>query len=40
LEIHFLPAISPDNKTYEELRIEVFEVMKNYYVAHSSVAGK
>jgi 1-acyl-sn-glycerol-3-phosphate acyltransferase len=34
LEIHFLQPISPANKTHEQLKAEVFEVMKDYFVSH------
>ena len=32
LQIHFLPPVSPAYKTHEQLKNEVFEVMKNYYL--------
>lgn len=35
LEMHFLPAIYPANKTIAELKEEVFNVMKEYYVRHN-----
>jgi 1-acyl-sn-glycerol-3-phosphate acyltransferase len=34
VEMHFLPPISTENKTSQQVREEVFEVMKNYYVQH------
>ena len=34
VQIHFLPSISPENKTAEQLKTEVFETMKNYFVDH------
>jgi 1-acyl-sn-glycerol-3-phosphate acyltransferase len=34
LEIHFLQPISPVNKTHEQLKAEVFEVMKDYFLDH------
>lgn len=34
LEIHFLPPVSQAGKTSEQLRAEVFEIMKAYYIAH------
>ena len=34
LEMHFLPPLSIDGKTVEELKEEAFEKMKNYYVSH------
>lgn len=35
IEIHFLPPISPENRSIEELKDHVFEIMKDYYVAHN-----
>lgn len=35
LSIHFLPAIDPDGKSTDELREEVFRVMKDHYVSHA-----
>jgi 1-acyl-sn-glycerol-3-phosphate acyltransferase len=35
VEMHFLPAVSPQGKTTEELKNEVHEIMKNYYVQHN-----
>lgn len=32
VEMHFLPPLSPDNKTTEQLKQEAFEIMKDYYV--------
>jgi 1-acyl-sn-glycerol-3-phosphate acyltransferase len=32
VEMHFLPPISPLNKTSEQLKQEAFEIMKEYYV--------
>lgn len=40
LQIHFLPAISPANKTAKELKQEVFDTMWNYYLQHAGKAGK
>jgi 1-acyl-sn-glycerol-3-phosphate acyltransferase len=34
VEMHFLPAISVEGKTAQELREEAFNIMKAYYVAH------
>ncbi|MEY3323978.1 MAG: hypothetical protein RLZ11_292, partial [Bacteroidota bacterium] len=34
VEIHFLPAITPVGKSVEELKAEVFEIMKVYYLNH------
>lgn len=34
LEIHFLPAIEPENLTAKELKQKVFDVMWNYYTTH------
>jgi 1-acyl-sn-glycerol-3-phosphate acyltransferase len=34
VEMHFLPAISIDGKTVEELKEEAFEKMKDYYISH------
>lgn len=35
VEMHFLPAIAPQGKTVQELKEEVYEVMKNYYVVNN-----
>ena len=35
IEIHFLPPIAPANRTTEELKDHVFQIMKDYYVAHN-----
>jgi 1-acyl-sn-glycerol-3-phosphate acyltransferase len=32
IEMHFLPAISPENKTAEQLKQESFDIMRDYYV--------
>jgi 1-acyl-sn-glycerol-3-phosphate acyltransferase len=32
--MHFLPAIESKNKTTRELKEEVFEIMKDYYMEH------
>jgi hypothetical protein len=32
--MHFLPPVSPLHKTTQQLKQEVHELMKNYYVAH------
>lgn len=34
LEMHFLPPVSVENKETEELREEVFVIMKKYYLEH------
>ena len=34
IEMHFLPAIESKNKTTRELKEEVFEIMKDYYMEH------
>jgi len=34
LEIHFLKPVSPVNKTSEQLKVEVFEVMKDFFINH------
>lgn len=34
LEIHFLPAIPPQNKNSKELKQQVFDTMWNYYKAN------
>ena len=36
IEMHFLPAISPAGKTTDQLKEEVFAVMRDYYVAHNN----
>jgi len=36
LEMHFLPAISPENLTSDKLKEKVFNTMKEYYVRHSN----
>ena len=35
VEMHFLPPISPENLTVEELKQKAFDVMKDYYVQHN-----
>lgn len=35
IEMHFLPAVTSHNKTAEELKGEVFGLMKDYYVQHN-----
>ncbi len=35
VEMHFLPPVSSENKTSRELRDEVFEIMRDYYVQHN-----
>jgi 1-acyl-sn-glycerol-3-phosphate acyltransferase len=35
VEMHFLPPVPVDNKTVQELKEEVFAIMKNYYVQHN-----
>ena len=35
LEMHFLPAITVDNKSTEELKEEVFNTMRDYYAGQS-----
>ena len=32
VEMHFLPPVSPDGLTTEELKEKVFEIMRDYYV--------
>lgn len=34
VSMHFLPAVSSKNKTVKELKDEVFEIMKDYYLRH------
>jgi 1-acyl-sn-glycerol-3-phosphate acyltransferase len=34
VEMHFLPQVNVDGKTTQQLKQEVFELMKNYYLAH------
>jgi 1-acyl-sn-glycerol-3-phosphate acyltransferase len=34
VQIHFLPPVSVENKTVQELKEEVFNIMKNYYLQH------
>jgi 1-acyl-sn-glycerol-3-phosphate acyltransferase len=36
VEMHFLPPISTANKSVQELKAEVFEVMKEYYIQNKS----
>ena len=36
LEMHFLPAISPEGKTTDQLREELFNIMRDYYVKHNN----
>jgi 1-acyl-sn-glycerol-3-phosphate acyltransferase len=36
LEMHFLPAVSSNGLTIEELKDKVFVIMRDYYTAHSS----
>ena len=36
IEMHFLPAVDPGNKTTEQLKQEVFEIMKEYYIANQT----
>jgi 1-acyl-sn-glycerol-3-phosphate acyltransferase len=36
IEMHFLPPVSPENKSAKELKEEVFQLMKAYYVRHAS----
>jgi 1-acyl-sn-glycerol-3-phosphate acyltransferase len=36
VEMHFLPPISPENKTAEQLKQEAFEIMKDYYVRNNN----
>jgi 1-acyl-sn-glycerol-3-phosphate acyltransferase len=35
VEMHFLPPVSSENKTTQQLKDEVFQVMKEYYVQHN-----
>ena len=34
LEMHFLPAVSPDNLSTKELKEKIFQIMWGYYLAH------
>lgn len=34
VEMHFLPAVSPSGKTSQQLKEEVFRLMKDYYLNH------
>lgn len=34
LELHFLPAVEPGNKTAETLKEEVYQIMKDYYTSY------
>lgn len=34
VEMHFLPPVSPNNKIAQELKGEVYEQMKKFYLAH------
>lgn len=34
LQMHFLPPVAVNGKTAEQLREEVFGIMKNYYQQH------
>jgi 1-acyl-sn-glycerol-3-phosphate acyltransferase len=34
VEMHFLPAIDSNGKSAHELKLEAFEIMKTYYLAH------
>ncbi|MFM1857019.1 MAG: hypothetical protein RLZ05_79 [Bacteroidota bacterium] len=36
VEIHFLPPLSPKGKSADALKAEVFEVMKTYFLKHST----
>jgi 1-acyl-sn-glycerol-3-phosphate acyltransferase len=36
MEMHFLPAISPEGKSTQQLKEEVFTVMRDYYVTHNN----
>jgi 1-acyl-sn-glycerol-3-phosphate acyltransferase len=36
VEMHFLPPVPVENKTVQQLKEEVFAIMKEYYVQHSS----
>jgi 1-acyl-sn-glycerol-3-phosphate acyltransferase len=33
VEMHFLPAVSSNGKTTQELKDEIFQLMKNYYIS-------
>ena len=35
VEMHFLPPVAVDNKSTQELKEEVFNIMKEYYVQHA-----
>jgi 1-acyl-sn-glycerol-3-phosphate acyltransferase len=37
IEIHFLPPVSPDSKTTEDLKETVFQTMKNYLLQHQKL---
>jgi 1-acyl-sn-glycerol-3-phosphate acyltransferase len=34
VEMHFLPAVAPANKTPQQLKEEIFTLMKHYYLMH------
>jgi 1-acyl-sn-glycerol-3-phosphate acyltransferase len=34
VQIHFLQPVSSENKTSQQLKEEVYEIMKNYYLSH------
>lgn len=35
VEMHFLPAVSVEGKTTQQLKEDVFEIMKNYFLEHN-----
>jgi len=37
VEMHFLPAVPVDGKTTQQLKEEVFEIMKTYYLQHNQI---
>ncbi len=39
VEMHFLPEVSPAGKTIQELKEEVYGIMKEYYVAREKLTG-
>jgi 1-acyl-sn-glycerol-3-phosphate acyltransferase len=36
VEMHFLPPVSPEGKSIHELKNEVYEIMKTYYLQHNN----
>jgi len=35
VEMHFLPPVSTANKTTQEVKEEVYSIMKEYYIKHN-----